>query len=63
MNAHRIVDQLRTSRANRQQAEEALTNAQEVVDEAKRGSLLLKVVMHQNQAIAALEQALLATVE
>ena len=60
MNTARIVDQVRTSRGNRQQAEKAMTGIEEAADESQRNRMLLQAVMHQNQAIAALEQALLA---
>jgi hypothetical protein len=63
MNTARIVDQVRTSRGKRQQAEKALTSIEETTDESKRSRTLLQAVMLQNEAIAALEQALLATAE
>ena len=61
MNITRIVDQVRTSRGNRQEAEKALLEVEEATDEPQRSRLLLQALTFQNQAIAALEQALLAT--
>ena len=61
MNITRIVDQVRTSRGNRQEAEKTLLEVEETTDEPQRSRLLLQALTFQNQAIAALEQALLAT--
>ena len=63
MNTARIVDQVRTSRSNRQQAAEALAGAERAADDSERSRLVLAAVKLQNEAIAVLEQALLATVE
>ncbi len=60
MNIARIVDQVRTSRGNRQQADKALMSFEAAADESQRSRMLLEAVMHQNAAIAALESALLA---
>lgn len=63
MNTARLVDQVRTSRGLRQQAEKALMSVREASDDAQKNRLLLAVVTLQNQAIAALEQAMMSAAE
>jgi hypothetical protein len=57
------VDQVRTSRTNRQAAEKLLLGLEEAADESKRNQLLLQALTLQSRAIAALEQGLMAVAE
>jgi hypothetical protein len=62
LDTFRVVDQIRKSRGKRQQAERALLSVQES-EEPDRSRLIVQAMLLQNEAIAALEQALLGTVE
>lgn len=63
VNRDLLVDKVRTLRALRQRTEKGLMNLEEVSDEEQKARLLLDVIRGQIDAIAVIEQALMAAAE